>query len=764
MDDEEFGDGAPSVVGGVRPEGRGPRVARHSSHSVEKHEIQYKAVVQARLERVLVEAFLRRYSRGEAGEYVRVGGGKAGEQYPVGGKFPGVYYRSVRVCSNCYMVYALIGGARARSLQRGRHGGRGKQRSTAPTGSSRLRRIDDHGGGKDKPNTDDLTAGDGEEASPVEKLTAANRRDKPGDITGDAGLACRPFADGYKHSHMALSLAAARRAMDACSQGDISELRSFGRPPPAVLHVTSVAMVLIEGTRSEKTATASWAHARAAMGRPDFLSRLRTFEPRTVRPEQMRAVERALGSPGFRPGIVRPLNNAAANLCLWVLGVVQAKQWMTGFGHPRNNLVPVDDDIVGWGGSRCRRDSSTIGAVWSKESPFPVKALPPGHSGTPRQRRRRSISRPSSGRNRDRAERRAGRGVDSADGGGRSGGSTSPDQTAKDGHHVAAGAADGRHSTRDPLGPATSPMLVESADVGFIASKELAGTRDTNTPVDAAVAEDTRGRRRRRCGGRIAAQALASGRLMNPDQAAVPGVVAEGSHFLCSDGKTRLPYRVCGEPAATGATTASCNFVVVHDFFDNVDKTEVLFRPVTRRHRGCLVLAFSYPGQAGTVFGVPPSMTNPADGGRSEGKGDGQGQTTSSRPSIRGGSRGRTREAVTNNAFVAPRLHELLQHVHSVGEMRLSLPFHLVIVREVVFPVAILYAHRVVLSVGRALIVSVVFNCTIFSLQHCSTSGLRGHRTCPVLTIIFQPESLRASCPVATRARLDASVHQGTPD
>lgn len=690
MDDEEFGDGAPPVVGGVRPDGRGPRVARHSSHSVEKHEIQYKAVVQARLERVLVEAFLRRYSRGEAGEYVRIGDGTAGEQYPVGGKFPGVYYRSVRVCSNCYMVYALIDGARARSLQRGRHSsGRGKQRPTTPTGSSRLRHIDDHSGGEDKPTTDELTAGDGEAASPVEKATAENRRDNAGKIAGDVGLVCRPSADGYKHSQMVLSLAAARRAMDACSQGDISELRSFGRPPPAVLHVTSVAMVLIEGTRSEKTATASWAHARAAMGRRDFFSCLRTFEPRTVRPEQMRAVERALGSPGFRPGIVRPLNNAAANLCLWVLGVVQANQWITGFGHPRNNLVPVDDDIVGWGGSSRRRDSSTVGAVWSKDPPFPAKVLPPGHSGTPRQRRRRSLSRPSSGRNRGRAERRADRGVDSADGGGRNGGSTSPDQIVKDGHHVAAGAVDGRHSTMDLLAPATSPMLVGSADVGFSAPKELAGTRDTITPVDAAVTENARGRRRRRCGGRIAAQALASGRLMNPDQAAVPGIAAEGRDFLCSDGKTRLPYRVCGEPAATGATTASCNFVVVHDFFDNVDKTEVLFRPVTRRHRGCLVLAFSYPGQAGTVFGVPPSMLNPAGGGRSGGQGDGQGETTSSRQSIRGGSRGRTREAVPNNAFVAPRLHELLQHVHSVGEMRLSLPFHLVGVREMVFPGAI---------------------------------------------------------------------------
>lgn len=697
MDDEDFGDGAPPVVNGVRPNGRGPRVARHSSHSLEKYEIHYRAVVQARLERVLVEPFLRRYSRGEAGEYVRRRGsdGKAQEEYLVGEKFPGVYYRSVRVCSNCYMVYALIDGARARSLQQRRYGSDGgKQRSTIPKAGSSLRPrcIDNHDRSKDKPTTDDLIAtGDGGDSSSiVDRATTEDvrRGSNPRSIAGDTGPMCCPSSeDGHEHSPMVVSLAAARRAMDACSQGDISELRSFGHPPPVVSCVTSVAMTLIEGTRSsEKTAAASWASARTTMGRTDFLSRLRTLEPRAVRPNQMRAVESALGRPGFRPGIVRPLSNAAANLCLWVLGVVQAHQWMTGIGHVRTNLVPADDDILGWGESSCRKTRGSIGAVvWPKEPPFfPQQGLPPGHSGSPRKKRQRSPSRLMAGRNRD---RRAGAGgVDGTGKGGGSGGSPSPDRTANDSHHVATagGAADGGRSTWDLVGPATSPIVFGGgADVGFSASKEtVVGANDAVTQADTAVAEDARGgRRRRRDGGKVAAQALASGRLMNPSQASVRGVApaADISDFLCSDGKTRLPYRVCGEPAATGEKTASCNFVVVHDFFDNVDKTEVLFRPVTRQHRGCLVLAFSYPGQAGTVFGVPPSMRNPADGGRTHGgPGNGQGRPINTRSAGRGGSKGRKREMVPNNAFVAPRLHELLQHVHSVGEMRLSLPFHLV--------------------------------------------------------------------------------------
>lgn len=178
---------------------------------------------------------------------------------------------------------------------------------------------------------------------------------------------------------------------------------------------------------------------------------------------------------------------------------------------------------------------------------------------------------------------------------------------------------------------------------------------------------------------RAVAKAFASSRPMNPyAQSSTRGDDASRENeFVCSDRTTRLPYRVCGEAAASGSDVSACNFVVVHDFFDNVDKTEVFFRPITRQHLGCRVLAFSYPGQAGTVFEVPASMatSSVADSGAGNG-------SRASTPAVRaGGDReigAERREAVPNNAFMAPRLHELLQHVHCIGDMRLTSPFHLV--------------------------------------------------------------------------------------
>ncbi|CAN0510541.1 unnamed protein product, partial [Scytosiphon promiscuus] len=110
-------------------------------------------------------------------------------------------------------------------------------------------------------------------------------------------------------------------------------------------------------------------------------------------------------------------------------------------------------------------------------------------------------------------------------------------------------------------------------------------TRTAVAPGDGG--QDTKRRGRYKInGGRALAQARAAGRLAYPDQTAGPQGAPERD-FVSSDGKARLPYRVCGEPAAATEAVVSCNFVVVHDFFDNVDTTEVLFRPVTRRHRGC---------------------------------------------------------------------------------------------------------------------------------------------------------------------------------
>lgn len=685
MDSEDLEDGAPSSITAavVRPDGRGPRVARHSDLSSERLDIPYKAVVQARQERPLVEAFLRRYARGEDGEYhLYLDGGEGDEPYLVGGKYPGVYYRPVRVCSNCHLVYTLVDEARARALRKARRsrGGGGRTQHPATRRADLNQSACDAKGDEGLPTADRRRTSTGK-GDGVGEGRSTNKPTK----AGDAELVLSASDDGYEYSLLAVSLAEARQAIDVISQGDISELRSFVRPPAAVAHVASIAMSLLERKSNIKATTASsvsWAVARTAMGRGDFISRLRELDPRTVTPQQMSAVIPALERSSLDPAVVRPLSNAAGNLCLWILGVIQANRWLTGSGHARTNTVPADDDIRRWGYTHLRKqrnapNGSSMGG--QQEQPFSHQHSQAGEPLAQRRRRWASPSRETARRKRGRVENHARREAPSNNGtGGRAqGGLLSLERTAPAGFGV--------------LGPATaSPTLAGGADLGFGVSKERGGAAHAASATPAASSSDRSPcRRKRHDGGRAAAQAFASGRLANAGQSALPEV-ASGKDFVCSDGRTRLPYRVCGDPGASSGVADSCNFVVVHDFFDNVDKTEVLFRSVTRRHRGCRVLAFCYPGQAGTVFRVPASMVAGApSGSRSAGSDagttreafslpDGVGGGGRSDGGDGGGGRDAMHKEVPNNAFIAPRLHELLQHVHSTGEMSLNAPFHLV--------------------------------------------------------------------------------------
>ncbi|CBN77304.1 conserved unknown protein [Ectocarpus siliculosus] len=163
-------------------------------------------------------------------------------------------------------------------------------------------------------------------------------------------------------------------------------------------------------------------------------------------------------------------------------------------------------------------------------------------------------------------------------------------------------------------------------------------------------------------------------RLANATAAAPDPAGFERSEFLCADGATLMPYAVVG----TGAPLLSApelggteggwgeqnggdggekdwgpgqeagkenggvlSFVVVHDFFDTLEKTFLLFKPLVLKYPGCQVLCFNSPGQAGTH--LPPEP-----------------------------------EGLLTNVWVADRLDELMQHVDNMGEMPLSdRPFHL---------------------------------------------------------------------------------------
>lgn len=146
-----------------------------------------------------------------------------------------------------------------------------------------------------------------------------------------------------------------------------------------------------------------------------------------------------------------------------------------------------------------------------------------------------------------------------------------------------------------------------------------------------------RGKKSRRTAREKRRQAKIAERLADATATPVDSVEFQRSDFLCSDGVTLIPYVVLG--AAPSLTSGSTNgmsedtyrvdgtaphvppvttttdvlsFVVVHDFFDTMEKTYLLFKPLVRKHPGCQVLCFNSPGQAGTCLPQEPEelLTN----------------------------------------------------------------------------------------------------------------------------------------------------------
>ena len=144
------------------------------------------------------------------------------EGFSLGENYPGHYYHPVKVCACCAMVYGLIEQERKEALdkiERAEH--RAKLSGSGILSPSRslssLHRVGAEG------SSESLGHGGGSES--VDLISAGAKKDSPA----------------------AEALALAVAAIDSVTKSDVSEIRSFRHPPPAVTMVTSAVMILLDG-------------------------------------------------------------------------------------------------------------------------------------------------------------------------------------------------------------------------------------------------------------------------------------------------------------------------------------------------------------------------------------------------------------------------------------------------------------------------------------------------------------------------------------
>lgn len=118
-----------------------------------------------------------------------------------------------------------------------------------------------------------------------------------------------------------IALMRAQAAIDGLTRGDICELRSFAKPPPAVNMVVAALMIAL--TEEGEATPAGWLCAKRFMTNIDKLfAAIAGLNLDNLRVSQTRKLEAYVRNPAFRPDIVACVSLPASKLCAWVLGVL----------------------------------------------------------------------------------------------------------------------------------------------------------------------------------------------------------------------------------------------------------------------------------------------------------------------------------------------------------------------------------------------------------------------------------------------------------
>uniref|UniRef100_A0A8B9NMP8 Dynein axonemal heavy chain 17 n=1 Tax=Accipiter nisus TaxID=211598 RepID=A0A8B9NMP8_9AVES len=119
------------------------------------------------------------------------------------------------------------------------------------------------------------------------------------------------------------ALVAAQEALNTLNKNNLTELKSFGSPPQAVVNVTAAVMVLT-APKGKIPKDKSWKAAKVMMGKVDtFLDALKKFDKEHIPEACLKAFQPYQSDPSFDPEFIMSKSTAAAGLCSWCLNIVR---------------------------------------------------------------------------------------------------------------------------------------------------------------------------------------------------------------------------------------------------------------------------------------------------------------------------------------------------------------------------------------------------------------------------------------------------------
>ncbi|XP_078257485.1 dynein axonemal heavy chain 17-like [Rhinoraja longicauda] len=119
------------------------------------------------------------------------------------------------------------------------------------------------------------------------------------------------------------ALFAAHEALNTLNKNNLTELKSFGSPPDAVVLVAGAVMVLLAPSGKVQK-DRSWKAAKVMMGKVDyFLDSLINYDKEHIPDSSLKVFRPILGNPMFDADFIRTKSIAAAGLCSWCINIVK---------------------------------------------------------------------------------------------------------------------------------------------------------------------------------------------------------------------------------------------------------------------------------------------------------------------------------------------------------------------------------------------------------------------------------------------------------
>ncbi|XP_008847899.1 dynein heavy chain 17, axonemal [Nannospalax galili] len=142
------------------------------------------------------------------------------------------------------------------------------------------------------------------------------------------------------------ALLAAQEALNTLNKNNLTELKSFGSPPDAVVNVTAAVMILTApGGKIPKDK--SWKAAKIMMGKVDtFLDSLRRFDKEHIPEDCLKAFKPYQGNPTFDPEFIRSKSTAAAGLCSWCINIVRFYEVYCDVAPKRQALEEANAELA----------------------------------------------------------------------------------------------------------------------------------------------------------------------------------------------------------------------------------------------------------------------------------------------------------------------------------------------------------------------------------------------------------------------------------